>query len=117
MSVILVKFGQNVRRERKKCGLSQGKLAELAGMHRTCIGMIERAEKNITLENIEKVAKALGLPPHILLCVQVQALGVPCGHERASHQRPWISVPGLTEHNKRGRDLLHQNAHVIIPTG
>ena len=34
-------------------------LAEKAGVHRTYIGMVERAEKNITLQNIEKIAKAL----------------------------------------------------------
>lgn len=56
---ILIKFGQKVREERSKIGLSQEKLAERAGVHRTYIGMIERAEKNITLENIEKIAKAL----------------------------------------------------------
>lgn len=70
-STILVKFGEKVRKERTKRGLSQEKLAELAGVHRTYIGMIERAEKNITLENIEKVAKALELPPHALLCFDV----------------------------------------------
>ena len=58
---ILIKFGNKVRKERVKLGLSQEELAAKAGVHRTYIGMIERAEKNITLENIEKVAKALGL--------------------------------------------------------
>ncbi|MFH1955878.1 MAG: helix-turn-helix transcriptional regulator [Patescibacteria group bacterium] len=58
---ILIKFGNKVRKERAKLGLSQEKLATKAGVHRTYIGMIERAEKNITLENIEKVAKALSL--------------------------------------------------------
>ena len=58
---ILVKFGQKVRREREEKGLSQEELASRAGVHRTYIGMIERAEKNITLANIEKVCKALGL--------------------------------------------------------
>ncbi len=67
-SEILVKFGQKVRKERTKRGLSQEQLAELAGVHRTYIGMIERAEKNITLETIEKVAEALELPPQALLC-------------------------------------------------
>lgn len=57
----LEKFGEKVREERHKQGLSQEELASRAGVHRTYIGMIERAEKNITLENIEKVAKALGL--------------------------------------------------------
>jgi transcriptional regulator with XRE-family HTH domain len=56
---ILLKFGSRVRQERKKRGLSQEKLASLAGVHRTYIGMIERAEKNITLENIQKISKAL----------------------------------------------------------
>lgn len=58
---ILVKFGKKVREIRIKQNLSQERLATKAGVHRTYIGMIERAEKNITLENIEKVAKALGL--------------------------------------------------------
>ena len=56
---ILVKFGNKVREERLKRNLSQEKLAEIIGIHRTYIGMIERAEKNITLLNIEKIAKAL----------------------------------------------------------
>lgn len=56
---VLIKFGQKVREERVRLGLSQEELASRAGVHRTYIGMIERAEKNITLENIEKIAKAL----------------------------------------------------------
>lgn len=56
---ILVLFGQNVQKYRKERKLSQEKLAELADVHRTYIGMIERAEKNITLCNMEKIAKAL----------------------------------------------------------
>jgi len=58
---VLMKFGKRVREERTKLGLSQEKLASRAGVHRTYIGMIERAEKNITLENIQKVCKALNL--------------------------------------------------------
>lgn len=57
--IILGKFGQKVREERLKQGLSQEELAKKAGVHRTYIGMIERGEKNITLTNIEKIAKAL----------------------------------------------------------
>jgi len=64
---ILVKFGNRVREERQQRGLSQEALAEKAGVHRTYIGMIERAEKNITLINIEKIAKALGVPIDRLL--------------------------------------------------
>jgi transcriptional regulator with XRE-family HTH domain len=58
---ILISFGDKVRLKRKDLGLSQEELADKAGLHRTYIGMIERAEKNITLTNIEKIAKALGV--------------------------------------------------------
>jgi transcriptional regulator with XRE-family HTH domain len=58
---ILVKFGKRVRKERLKKKLSQEQLAEIAGVHRTYIGMVERAEKNITLLNIEKIAIALDI--------------------------------------------------------
>ncbi len=58
---ILVEFGKRVREERVRQGLSQEELAEKAGVHRTYIGMIERAEKNITLLNIQKIAQAFGV--------------------------------------------------------
>ena len=58
---ILVLFGRNVQNHRKALGLSQEQLASRAGVHRTYIGMIERAEKNITLINIEKIANALNV--------------------------------------------------------
>ncbi len=63
---ILIKFGQRVRDERVKLGLSQEELAARAGLHRTYIGMIERAEKNITLENVEKIAKSLDIKIDLL---------------------------------------------------
>lgn len=58
---ILIKFGNRVREIRKEKNLSQEELSFKADLHRTYIGMIERAEKNITLINIEKIAKALNV--------------------------------------------------------
>lgn len=58
---ILLKFGNRVRELRKEKNLSQEELSYSAELHRTYIGMIERAEKNITLVNIEKIAKALNV--------------------------------------------------------
>ena len=58
---ILIRFGRNVQEQRKAKHLSQEQLAESAGVHRTYIGMIERAEKNITLCNMEKIANALNV--------------------------------------------------------
>ena len=58
---ILQKFAKKIRDERNARNLSQEELAVLTGVHRTYIGMIERAEKNITLVNIEKIANALNL--------------------------------------------------------
>ena len=60
MSVNILKiFGNRVRELRKSKSYSQEELAYKANLHRTYIGMIERAEKNITLLNIQKIAKAL----------------------------------------------------------
>ena len=51
----------NIRNERNKLSISQEKLAELAGLHRTYVGQIERAEKNLTVTSLERVAKALNI--------------------------------------------------------
>ena len=58
---ILIQFGEKIRELRKEQGISQEELSYKADLHRTYIGMIERAEKNITLINIEKIAKALNV--------------------------------------------------------
>jgi transcriptional regulator with XRE-family HTH domain len=58
---ILNIFAENVRKNRRLLNLSQEDLADRAGLHRTYIGMIERAEKNITLVNIQKIANALNV--------------------------------------------------------
>ena len=55
----LLNVSKNVRRKRHEMKLSQEKLAELAGVHRTYVGMVERAEKNITLSSLGKLATAL----------------------------------------------------------
>ena len=56
---ILIKFGERIKVLRKEKGLSQEELAHKAGFHRTYIGMVERAERNITLVNMEKLANSL----------------------------------------------------------
>jgi transcriptional regulator with XRE-family HTH domain len=58
---ILKRFGNRVKELRKERNISQEELAHRANLHRTYIGMIERAEKNVTLLNIEKIAKALNV--------------------------------------------------------
>lgn len=56
---VLIIFGNKIRDLRISKGYTQEGLANEANLHRTYIGMIERGEKNITLLNIEKIAKAL----------------------------------------------------------
>ena len=58
---ILKRFGNKVKKLRKVRRWSQEELAVKAGLHRTYIGSIERSERNVSLLNIEKIAKALGV--------------------------------------------------------
>lgn len=60
-------IGNNVRNYRKKMGLSQEELGDLAGLDRTYIGGIERGERNVSAVNIAKIAKALKVKPEKLL--------------------------------------------------
>ena len=60
-------FNSNLRDTGTKLGLSHKEFAAISGVHRTHIGMIERAERNITLSNIEKLARALRISVSSLL--------------------------------------------------
>jgi DNA-binding XRE family transcriptional regulator len=57
------RFGQRIRDLRGKAGLSQEELADLAGLDRSYIGGVERGERNVSLINIHKIARALKLKP------------------------------------------------------
>jgi transcriptional regulator with XRE-family HTH domain len=61
------KFAVGVRLERRAQGLSQEELAEKAGMHPAYIGGVERAERNISIDNMHRIAKALGVSTADLL--------------------------------------------------
>jgi len=60
-------LARNVRQLRHERGLSQEELADRAGLHRTYVGSIERGERNLTVDNIEKIAKGLGIDAALLL--------------------------------------------------
>ena len=60
-------LADNLRRMRKEQGLSQEALADKASLHLTFVGAVERGERNISLDNIGKLAAALAVPPALLL--------------------------------------------------
>lgn len=62
-----MRFAANMKRERVSQGLSQEKLAELAGLHRTYVSQVERGVTSISLDNVEKLAAALGRDEESLL--------------------------------------------------
>lgn len=60
-------LGRNLRRLRKQRGLSQEDFAEVLGLHRTYMGGVERGERNLTLQSVERLAERLGVDPVVLL--------------------------------------------------
>ncbi len=66
-STLLRAFGSAVRARRQALGLSQEELAARADLHRTYVGDIERGRRNVSLNNIRKLAVALGCSPSDLL--------------------------------------------------
>ncbi len=61
MSDVAVRFGKRLREVREEAGISQERLAELATLHRTYVSSVERGKRNISIENIERLAVALGV--------------------------------------------------------
>ncbi len=67
MSNIKKQLGQKIKELRLKAGISQEKLATKAKLHRTYMSDIERGERNVSVENIKKIADALNVDPNELL--------------------------------------------------
>ncbi|HEX8093622.1 MAG TPA: helix-turn-helix transcriptional regulator [Jatrophihabitans sp.] len=67
MSDATAEFGRRVRARRNQLGLSQEALADIARLHWTFVGQVERGRRNLTLHNILKLAAALELDPGELL--------------------------------------------------
>lgn len=65
MDIVKV-FGTNLRKYRIASGLSQEKLAEKCGLHRTYISTVERFQRNISIENVERIADALEIDAYKL---------------------------------------------------
>ena len=72
MDIIKV-FGTNVKYYRQQIGFSQEAFAEKCGMHRTYISAIECFHRSISLENIQRIADALGVEAYRLLLENLEA--------------------------------------------
>lgn len=67
LSLTRRRLAANLRKAREELGFSQEVLADQAGLHRTYIGSVERGERNISIDNIERLAVAIGVSPASLL--------------------------------------------------
>ena len=69
---LLHTFATNVKKYRLQQNLLQEKLAELSGLHRTYISSVEREQRNISIDNISKIATALKIDPYLLLKTSIE---------------------------------------------
>jgi transcriptional regulator with XRE-family HTH domain len=70
MKSVLIQVGQRIRELRVEAGLTQEELAERADLHPTYLGGVERGERNVSLNNLNKVATALHVPLRSLVAFQ-----------------------------------------------
>jgi len=82
VSALAQEFGRRVRQRRLELNLSQEKLAELASLHWTFVGQVERGRRNLTLHNIVKIAKALGVDSGVLM-QGLQDIDIPSDQNRS----------------------------------
>ncbi len=101
MSSIAHTIGERIRIYRLKRGLSQEQLAELAGLHPTYIGQLERGEKNATMETIEKVSLALEIP----LSELFQLLG---GEQKEAPNYAYLCYELLLSKNPKEQKQMYQ---------
>lgn len=74
MDIIKV-FSSNLRKYRTSLGISQEAFAEKAGLHRTYISAIECGKRSIALENVQKIADALGIETYLLFVNNAESEG------------------------------------------
>jgi len=72
---VAIGFGRNLRRCRKRAGISQEALGERAGLHRTEIGLLERGERTPRVDTVIRLASSLSIPPSDLLAGITWTLG------------------------------------------
>lgn len=66
-SVLRLTFARNVRERRESIGLSQEALADICNLDRTYISLVERARRNLSLDNVSRIAEGLDIDPVELL--------------------------------------------------
>ncbi|MBQ9736760.1 MAG: helix-turn-helix domain-containing protein [Clostridia bacterium] len=101
MDKIAKALGQRIRNYRTQQGLSQEKLAELAGCHPTYVGQLERGEKNATIESIQKIASAL----HISLAKLFEKLG---NQEEKANDIPLACYELLSGKSKEEQEHIYR---------
>ncbi|RZL66154.1 MAG: XRE family transcriptional regulator [Variovorax sp.] len=62
-----VTFARNIRMVRIHAGMSQERMAAEAGLDRAFVGSLERGERNVSIDNVELISKAVGFPAHELM--------------------------------------------------
>ncbi|MFD0677380.1 MULTISPECIES: helix-turn-helix domain-containing protein [unclassified Paenibacillus] len=108
MQDILKLVGSKIRDYRKSKGLSQDQLGELCGFHFSYIGGVERGERNLSLENIGKIAKALDVEPKLLFEFGEPFL-LPVAEEKEAALQELLAI-------LKGRDISHirMSKHILV---
>jgi len=88
-----IRFAANLREQRQKLGLSQEALADLAGLHRTYVSQVERTVTNVSMDNVHKLALALGIDAHVLFLPMADGVAGKRGELKQAATK--VAKPGM----------------------
>lgn len=112
-----IRLAQHIKRLRCEAGLSQEVLAEKTGLHRTYIGSVERGERNLSVDNIERFAQALQVPPSELLAPAGSGSDAEILAELIPYIRRYQSLASKYEISDVFQDNGGKLLQVLIKTG
>lgn len=109
-------FGARIKHLRKAKGLTQEKLAEKAGLETAYLGDVERGKRNLTIDNIEKIAKGFNIEPFKLFLFQLERVDASAENRTVAKEKVLDFIENLPEKKRKALLRIVSDISHIVST-